>query len=335
MPSGVARAPAVLVAAACLATACSVTRQRVDLAVRGDVPATADARGRKPADASFSRRITAAFRCPRGNRGDYGPQACFEMGERPDREVVGGPFGVAASTLPGVECSDLCVKRQISLAPIVTQLGPPPNPADVARRLAPSGPINDRLREVVRSTYEQEVRARYRRYADYLDRELADADYVEIGPAKGGPTRRYGSGSIYDGLDDAMGEIADNYAALEWSRFERQWGRGSAAPRAGQPRPSTGPDSPPAPAPAEAGEEPGTVQGTARPTEKAPASPPSTVVAGGDDVTCRRPCGLRYRACLARCRNQPVSGGEYDACAYDCSDGSLTCRGACGTVASP
>src|SRR5262245_41760048 len=333
MPSGVARAPAVLVAAACLLTACSVTRQRVDVAVHGDVPAGGEAKGRNAADSSFSRRITAAFRCPRGNRGDYGPQYCVELGERPDREIVGGSLGVAASTLPGVECSDLCVKKQISIEPIATQLGRPPEPSDVARRLAPSGPTNERLRDVVRRTYQDEVRARYRRYADYLDRQLADADYIEIGPARGGGTRRYGSGSIYDGLDDAMREIADSYAALEWNRFERQWGRGSTAPRTAPPRSGPGSESPAAPAPAEEPAAP--TPGAVHQTEKAPAKPASTVVAGDEGVSCRRSCSLRYRACLARCRDQPVTGGGYDACSYECSDSSLSCRGACGGGASP
>jgi hypothetical protein len=130
-----------------------------------------------------------------------------------------------------------------------------------------------------------------------------------------------------------MREIADSYAALEWSRFERQWGRTSAAPRTAPPRSGTGAESPAAPAPAE--EETAPAPGAVHQTEKAPAKPATTVVAGADDVRCRRSCSLRYRACLARCRDQPVTGGGYDACSYECSDSSLACRGACGGGAAP
>jgi hypothetical protein len=334
MPSGVTRAPALLVAAAaCLLTACSVTRQRVDLAVRGDVPPTVDPKARQASP--YGRQITAAFRCPSSASGDHGPQACWEMSQRSDREVVGGPLGVAASTLPGVECADVCTKKQISIESINARLGRPPSPAAFARRLAPSGPTNQELREVVRRAYADAVRARYRDYAHYIDQELAEADYIEIGPAGGGATRRYGSGRIYGGLDYALSEMADSYAALEWSRFDRVWGRtplGTAPPREG-----TEPKAPSAPAPAEEEKEPVAAPSSGRQTEKA-ATPPAaktTTIAGADDVRCRRSCSLRYRACLARCRDQPISSGQYDACAYECNDGSLTCRNACGPAASP
>src|SRR5262249_51538950 len=132
MKLAVARGGGALLVAACLAAGCSVTRQRVDFAVRGGGPAV-DSQGgrvggRAPASA-FARRITAAFRCPSDSRADYGPQACWELGERSDREIVGGPLGVAASVLPGVECSDLCTQKRISIAPIMAKLGRPPDPA--------------------------------------------------------------------------------------------------------------------------------------------------------------------------------------------------------------
>src|SRR4029077_10304115 len=131
---------------------CSVTRQRVDLAVRGDVPAVdaqgkrIDASGHGAAGSAFARRVTAALRGPSDGRGDYGPQACLELGERPDREIVGGSLGGAASMLAGVECADLCTKQRVSGAPIMAKLAPPPDPAEIARRIAPSGPINYRVR---------------------------------------------------------------------------------------------------------------------------------------------------------------------------------------------
>jgi hypothetical protein len=333
---------------ACLAAACSVTRQRVDFAVRGDVPAV-DSQGRRvgTADSAYARKITAAFRCPGGGRGDYGPQACFELGERPDREIVGGPLGVAASVLPGVECSDLCTQKQISIAPIVAKLGRPPEPAEIARRIAPSGPTNYRVRDVVRRTYEEAVQSRYRSYAQYLSNELSDADYVEIGRMNGGGTRRYNSGHIYEGVEEALSQMADSYAALEWSRFEREWGRVPGTTRTGTPRGGSPqrPESPATPAPAREGGGEGTAPAPpgqpnapaapAAPVHEAEKPPATRASTGADDVTCRRSCSLRYSACLARCRDQPITGGAYDACSYECSDSSLSCRGACGTLATP
>jgi hypothetical protein len=355
MALAVARGRGGLLVAACLLAACSVTRQRVDLAVRGDVPAAdsqgkrVNSRARGVSDATFARRITAAFRCPNDGRGDYGPQACWELGERPDREIVGGPLGVAASVLPGVECSDLCTQKRISIAPIVAKLGRPPDPAEIARRIAPSGPANYRVRDVVRRTYEEAVQSRYRSYAQYLSEELSDADYVEIGPASGGGTRRYSSGHIYEGVEEALSQIADSYAALEWTRFEREWGRVPGTTRAGAPRGSAPrPDSQAAPAPTGEGDAEGAAPvpdgrpnapaappGSVHQAEKPSTTPASTPVARADEVTCRRSCSLRYSACLARCRDQPITGGAYDACSYECSGSSLSCRGACGTVASP
>src|SRR5262249_10171252 len=184
--------------------------------------------GARKADTSaYARKITAAFRCPSDARGDHGLQYCAELGERPDREIVGGPFGVAASVLPGVECADLCTQRRISIEPIMARLGRPPDPAEIARRMAPSGPAHSRVRANVRRTHEEAGGSRYRSYAQYLAQELSDADYVEIGPP-GGYGNRYYSGSIYVGVAQELGEMADSYAALEWGRFEREWGRGAA-----------------------------------------------------------------------------------------------------------
>ena len=356
MALAVTRGGATLLVAACLAAGCSVTRQRVDFAVRGDVPAVdsqgrrVDARARGATDSTFARRITAAFRCPGDARADYGPQACFEIGERSDREIVGGPLGVAASVLPGVECSDLCTQKRISIAPIVAKLGRPPEPAEIARRMAPSGPTNYRVRDLVRRTYEEAVQSRYRSYAQYLSNELSDADYVEIGRVNGGGTRRYNSGRIYEGVEEAFSEMGDSYAALEWSRFDREWGRVGSAPRAPTPRgrAASRPESPPPPASTGAGgqesappvpapqpTEPAAPPGSVHQAEKPPTTPASGPVVGANDVTCRRSCSLRYSACLARCRDEPVTGGAYDACSYECSNSSLNCRGACGTVAAP
>jgi hypothetical protein len=353
MAFAVARGRGVLLVAASLVAACSVTRQRVDLAMRGDVPAVdsqgrrVDSSGHGAAGSAFSRRITAAFRCPSDGRGDHGPQACLELGERADREIVGGSLGVAASVLPGVECADLCTQKRISVAPIMAKLGRPPDPGEIARRVAPSGPSNTRVRDMVRRAYEEAVQSRYRSYARYVSEELSDADYVEIGPARGGGTRRYNSGHIYEGVEEALSEMADSYAALEWTRFEREWGHVPGTTRAGTSRGSSAqrPDSPVAPARTGEGDEEGTGQVPAAPPDgpAAPAGPvhqaekpsPARASTGAGDVTCRRSCSLRYSACLARCRDQPVTGGAYDACSYECSDSSLSCRGACGAIAAP
>jgi hypothetical protein len=355
MALAVARGRGVVLVAACVLAACSVTRQRVDLAVRGDVPAVdsqgkrVDSRARGPSDSTFARRITAAFRCPSDGRGDHGPQACWELGERPDREIVGGSLGVAASVLPGVECADLCTQKRISVAPIMAKLGRPPDPAEIAHRLAPSGPINYRLRDVVRRSYEEAVQDRYRSYAQYVSEALWGADYVEIGPLHGAGYRRYNSGHIYEGVAEAMSQMADSYAALEWTRFDRQWGRVPGTSRPGTPHGSgQHPDSQVAPAPTGEGDEngaaplpegpsnaPAAPPGSVHQAEKPSATPTSTPLAAGDEVTCRRSCSLRYSACLARCRDEPITGGAYDACSYECSDSSLSCRGACGRIAAP
>lgn len=350
MAFAVARGRGVLLVAACLAAACSVTRQRVDLAMRGDVPAVdsqgrrVDSSGHGAAGSAFARRITAAFRCPSDGRGDHGPQACLDLGERPDREIVGGSLGVAASVLPGVECADLCTQKRISVAPIMAKLGRPPDPAEIARRVAPSGPSNTRVRDMVRRAYQEAVQSRYRSYAQYVSEELSDADYVEIGPVRGGATRRYNSGHIYEGVEEALSEMADSYAALEWTRFEREWGHvpGTGAPRGSSPQ---RPDSAVAPARTGEGDEEGTAPVPAAPPDgpAAPGAPvhqaekpsPTRASTGAGDVTCRRSCSLRYSACLARCRDEPVTGGAYDACSYECSDSSLSCRGACGAIAAP
>jgi hypothetical protein len=251
--------------------------------------------------------------------------------------------------LPGVECADLCTQKRISVVPIVAKLGRPPDPAEIAHRIAPSGPTNYRVRDIVRGAYEREVESRYRSYAQYLSEQLSGADYVEIGPASGGGTHRYGSGHIYEGVEEALSEIADSYAALEWQRFDREWGHASVATRSGAPRGSAQrPDAQAAPAPTREGDEEGVAPvpdgppngpaappGSVHEAEKPSAKPASTPVARADEVTCRRSCSLRYSACLARCRDQPVTGGAYDACSYECSDSSLSCRGACGTLAVP
>src|SRR5262245_4096145 len=203
MTSGVVRIPVVLLSA-CLVSACSVTHQRMDLTVQGDVP-TVDAqgrrlgsRGRAVVGTTLTRRVTAGFPCPSDN------------------------------PCPGMV-------KQVSLVPIGTQLGQPPAPEDMARRIAPSGPTSEQVRTDVRHAYTDAIWVRYRRYAQYVSGQLSGADYVEVAPAEGGPTERYRR--VYDGLDDAMRDIANDYAALEWTRFEREWGRvpvatGAQAPRA-------------------------------------------------------------------------------------------------------
>src|SRR5262249_54240270 len=187
------------------------------------------------------------------------------------------------------------------------------------------------------------VRSRYRSYAQCLPQELSDADYVEIGPVGGGYGRRYYRGSIYVGVAEALNEMADSYASLEWSRFEREWG-GAPAPTGPRGTPAQRPESPAAPAPTRQGGEgpeplptpPAATPAPVHQADKPSAQPASTPIAEADQVRCRRSCNLRYRACLARCRDQPVTGGGYDACSYECSDSSLSCRGACGgALASP
>src|SRR5262245_29913984 len=145
MRSGVARVPGVLLLAACLA-ACSVTRQRLDLSVSGDVPPGA----RRSDSPEYSRRITGAFRCTADGRGTDGPDNCADLGTPSNREIVCGPLGVGESALPALDYADMCTQKQISIAPIVASLCRPPDPAEIPRRIAPSGPVSARARYNVR-----------------------------------------------------------------------------------------------------------------------------------------------------------------------------------------
>src|SRR5262249_60229653 len=97
----------------------------------------------------------------------------------------------AAGVRRGGGGPDLGSKGRISTEPIMARLGRPPEPAEIARRVAPSGPANPWVRDNARRAYEEAVRSRYRSYAEYLSQELSDADYVEIGPPSGGYGRRY------------------------------------------------------------------------------------------------------------------------------------------------
>src|SRR5262249_56461985 len=100
---------------------------------------------------------------------------------------------------------------------------------------------------------------------------------------------RYYSGGIYVGVAQGLGEVADSYAALEWSRFEREWGR-VAAPTGERGTPARRPESPQAPAPTEQaghGAEPLSPPPTATPapphrTDKTPVPPAPTPTAEAD-----------------------------------------------------
>src|SRR4029453_1990857 len=118
--------------------------------------------------------------------------------------------------------------------------------------------------------------------------------------------------------------------------FEHEWLRAPVAVRARPPRASRAATQPPVPSEravdaataAPSTEQtngpaptPGSTQGAGKPSATSPsksaATPASASAAEADDVPCRRSCSLRYRACLARCRDQPIRGGKYDAGPYD------------------
>jgi hypothetical protein len=305
-------------ALAFLIAACSVSRHHVDLTVRAD-PILVD---------------------PQGKR--LGPQARDAVGRTLDRRVT--------AAFPCADDSGEACSKRVRITPIAAQLGEPPDPAEIALRMAPSGPTDDRVRGRVRRAYGDAVRTRYRIYADYLTDQLFTADWIEVTPVSGdGPTRRYRAGHIAEGLEEALTEMADTYTALEWARFEHEWLRAPVAVRARPPRASRAATQPPVPSEravdaataAPSTEQtngpaptPGSTHEAGKPSATSPsksaATPASASAAAADDVPCRRSCSLRYRACLARCRDQPISGGEYDACTYECSGSALTCRGTCG-----
>jgi len=326
----------------CILAGCSVTRQRVDFTVRGDAPA-AKPRG---AEASLARKLTAGFRCSAEGWIDQGPEACLDVADRKDREIVGGDLGVMASVLPGVQCPAVC-SRRVSVAPIAATLGGPPLPEQFARRLSPSSPTETS----VRRAYENAIHDRYRRYADYVSRQIAGADFVEIAPMHGRSYTRYSGASVDYGVHVAFAEIARNYASLEWRRFERGLAPSSVATRESAPQPGGRRGkaaAPPADTPSPPEDAPAEPPEIAAPAVPAPSLPPSSAekppaprpaaaqeASSGGGVGCRRTCHLRYRSCLARCRDRPITGGEYDACTYDCTGSASTCRAGCGAPATP
>jgi hypothetical protein len=338
-------------------TSCSVARQRVNLTVGGDVP-TVDSPRKGPGagapqekPAALSRQVTAGIRCPVRVGAEVigvvvpglNQATCMTMANRDDREVVGGALGVVASALPGVQCADSCTAR-ISIAPIAAQLGEPPTPEPIARRMARGRLADERVRHDVRRAFDDEVHSRYRRYADYISVQLRDADWVEIAPPGGvGETRRYGRGEVDEGVRAALTEMADSYAALEWARFER----GLAPEPDPKPKVAPRPDTAPAASPPHA---PARVVGAACDRPKAAKPPPPlaevrpltdpgweaqqtaaapSALGTPSDVVCRRSCSLKQSSCLARCRDQPITGGAYDTCTYECQDALVGCRGTC------
>ena len=340
-------------------TSCSVARQRVNLTVGGDVP-TVDSRRKGPGagapqerPVALSRQVTAGIRCPVRIGAEVigvvvpglneGPATCMTMANRDDREVIGGALGVVASALPGLQCADSCTAR-ISIAPIAAQLGEPPTPEQIARRMARGRLADERVRHDVRRAFDDEVHSRYRRYADYISVQLRDADWVEIAPPGGvGETRRYGRGEVDEGVRAALTEMADSYAAVEWARFERALApepdpKPEVAPRP-DPAPATPPPNVPARVRGAASDQPKAAEPPPPPAEARPATGPGrqvqktaaapAAVATASNVGCRRSCSLQYRSCLARCRDQPITGGGYDACTYKCQDASGVCRGTC------
>src|SRR5262245_28937244 len=340
-------------------TSCSLARQRVNLTVGGDVPTVDSSRKGPGAEApqarpaALSRQVTAGIRCPARIGTEVigvvvpglneGPATCLNMATRDDREVVGGPLGVVASALPGLQCADSCAAR-ISIAPIADQLGKPPTPEQTARGMARGRLADERVRHDLRRAFEDEVLSRYRRYADYISAQLWDADWVEIAPSGSvGETRRYGRGQVDEGVHAAFTEMAGSYAALEWARFERALAPEPEPKPEVRPRPDPAPAAPPRHGPARvhaASDQPKAAEPPPPPAEarlatgtgpqvQKTAAGTAAVGTASDDVGCRRSCNLKYRSCLARCRVQPISGGVYDACTYDCQDATTTCRGTC------
>ena len=308
-----ARGVALSLAASLLLAGCSVTHRPVQLTLRGD-PLPQDAQGRRVVAAqrgALERQVTAAVDCEH-------------------QEPCSAP-------------PDQCKSRCVTIEPIASRLGPPPRPGNFAGRIGTTRSAGSR--EDARAAYADAVRERYRSYGVYISQQIAGADWVEIAGPYDAPARRYRGREVYSGIDEALVAMGDRYASLEWDRFEH----GRAAPR---PVPTVA-RTPPA-HPSSRTE---TVTSVPKPAANAPASPPkppaaeepappqpSDVVPGpapapvqqaersaAPDLVCKRVCGLRRRTCLADCRDRPVAGGEYDACAGACRGGEQACRGRCGS----
>src|SRR5262249_5267387 len=174
----------------------------------------------------------------------------------------------------------------------------------------------------VRRAFDDEVHSRYRRYADYISAQLGNADWVEIAPADGvGETRRYGRGQVAEGVHAALTEMAGNYAALEWERFERALSPEPDPKPEVVARPHPAPAAPPPAAPAR-------VRGAASHQRKAAKPPPppaeappvtgpgrqvqqtaaasAAVGTASNDVVCRRACSPKHNSCPGPCRSQAI-----------------------------
>jgi hypothetical protein len=139
--------------------------------------------------------------------------------------------------------------------------------------------------------------------------------------------------------------MADSYAALEWARFERALAPEPDPKPEVAPRPDRAPAAPPPNAPARvlgaASNQPKAAKPPPPPAEARPATgpgrqvqqktaaAPAAVETASNHFVCRRSCSLKHSSCLARCRDQPITGGAYDACTYECQDATVVCRGTC------
>jgi hypothetical protein len=182
--------------------------------------------------------------------------------------------------------------------------------------------------------------------------QLAGADWVDITDADD-VVHRYREDRVPGGLDETLVAMGDRYAAVEWNQFLRQrppqvasrttgkaehavarTGAGDSSGDGGGAR--TRSEAMVGPMP----EQPAPDAPRASPPPAAPAAPEPAPSPGADERAvsvaalspeppCRRACGLRGRVCIAACREQPVSGGHYDACARACEDDAVACRGRC------
>src|SRR5262245_56698146 len=185
-----ARRVALSVMASLLLAGCSVTRQPVQLTLRGDgLPQNAPGRRMVAAQrGALERHVTAAVDCEH-------QEPC---------------------NTPPDQCQSQCV----TIAPIACRLGPPPRPGDFARRIGTTRCAGSR--DDARAAYADAVRERYRSYGVYISQQLAGADWVEIAGPYDAPARRYRGREVYGGIDETLVAMRDRYASLEWDRCERE-----------------------------------------------------------------------------------------------------------------
>ena len=262
------------------------------------------------------------IRCPEGVGGDAGPVACQEIAGRPDRGVVGGNTRRGRERAPRGCNAPTCARRGISIAPIVAKLGKPPTPEAIARRMSYSSASgDDRLRQDVRRAYDDAVHRRYRQMPTTsprtLGRRLALRSPRRAGSVAPGTTTVATSSTACTrhsprsrgAMRRSSGHASNAETRLQRRKKRRRGGRPALVRtlRRRMPRCRPRNRTPPSLRGHSLGRCPHQLIGWTSPRPGVPPSRPRPAPISGAGVP-----AVRYRSCLARCRDRPISGGGYE-----------------------